>query len=89
MMILKLFLVLALAVVSQANKAPAFVSSKQVALDLRGGGAIGPLDKDMASKVAQLATTAYIGGSASKFIAEKTGGTAPKVKQSLLFRKRV
>lgn len=55
-------------------------SMQQEALQVRGGAVtLGPLDRDMAMKLAKTATTAYVAGSASKFIAGKTGGSSPEV----------
>ena len=54
----------------------AFAKSLQV----RGGGEIGPLDGDLAMQLSKTATTAYIAGSASKFIASKTGGGSSQVR---------
>ena len=42
----------------------------------RGGAAIGPLDGDMALKLSKTAATAYVAGSASKYIAKETGGSS-------------
>jgi hypothetical protein len=49
------------------------------ALQVRGGANLGPLDSDMAMKLAKTATTAYVAGSASKYIAKQSGGTSPQV----------
>jgi hypothetical protein len=49
------------------------------ALQVRGGANLGPLDSDMAMKLAKTATTAYVAGSASKYIAGQTGGSSTQV----------
>ncbi|KAG7369722.1 hypothetical protein IV203_027468 [Nitzschia inconspicua] len=49
------------------------------ALQVRGGANLGPLDSDTAMKLAKTATTAYIAGSASKYIAKQTGGNSPQL----------
>lgn len=82
MMNLKAFLVLILAIGVQA-KGPAFVS-KSVVMDLRGGGAIGPLDQDSIVPVAKVAASAYVAGSAVKYISNLTGATSPKVSQDII-----
>ena len=76
MMNLKALLLLVfVAVVAQA-KGPKYV----VPLKIRGGGQIGPVDADMAINLAKVATSAYVGASATKFISNKTGATSPKVR---------
>jgi hypothetical protein len=50
------------------------------ALQTRGGGAIGPLDADLAVQLSKTAATAYVAGSASKFITGQTGGTNTQVR---------
>ena len=49
----------------------------------RGGAAIGPLDGDMALKLSKTAATAYVAGSASKYIAKETGGGSSNVRTEL------
>lgn len=51
-------------------------------LQIRGGGAIGPLDGDLAMQLSKTVTTAYIAGSASKFIAAQTGGGSTQVRKT-------
>jgi hypothetical protein len=50
------------------------------ALQTRGGAAIGPLDGDLVVQLSKTATTAYIAGSASKYITGQTGGTNTQVR---------
>lgn len=61
------------AVAVQAEVAPRAFNVNR-ALEMRGGGAIGPLDGDLAVKLSKAAATSYIAGSASKYITSKTGG---------------
>lgn len=62
---MKIFsLLLAFFAISQAK--PTFTTSR--ALNVRGGGELGPIDSDMAVKLAKAATTAYVAGAASKYI---------------------
>ena len=75
MMNLKALLLLVVVAFAQA-KGPKYV----VPLKIRGGGQIGPVDADMAINLAKVATSAYVGASATKFISNKTGATSPKVR---------
>jgi hypothetical protein len=79
MLSLKAILVLALAVWTTEAKKPAFGVSSKALLQVRGGADIGPIDVDLAVKMGKVATSMYIAGCASKFIADKTGTEAPKV----------
>lgn len=49
------------------------------ALNVRGGGEIGPLDGNMAMKLSKTVATAYVAGAGSKYIASNTGGTNTQV----------
>ena len=49
-------------------------------LHVRGGADLGPLDGELAMKLAKTATTAYAAGSASKYISGQTGGTSTQVR---------
>lgn len=55
---------------------PAFLPK---AINVRGGAALGPVDGDLAMQLAKTATTAYAGGSLSKFVAGQTGGETTQV----------
>jgi hypothetical protein len=57
-------LLLAFFAVAQAK--PTFSTSR--ALQMRGGGELGPIDADLAVKLSKAATTAYVAGAASKYI---------------------
>ena len=48
-------------------------------LQIRGGASVGPVDADLVSKVGKTSLALYVGGSASKWVASQTGGTAPAV----------
>lgn len=74
--IMKIFALL-LAIVAIVQGKPAFTTSK--ALNVRGGGSLGPLDADMVATVGSAALASYIGGSAAKFVAGQAGGSAPAV----------
>jgi hypothetical protein len=67
-------LILAIFAVAVQAKQPTFA-----ALQVRGGGAIGPLDADLAMKLSKTATTAFVAGSATKYINSQTGGTNTQV----------
>jgi len=69
-------LLFALIIAVQGKKQPAFTR----ALNVRGGGDIGPLDGDLAMQLSKTVATAYVAGSASKYIATQTGGTATQVR---------
>jgi hypothetical protein len=57
---------------------PAFMVHS--ALAVRGGSVeIGPLDGDMALKLAKTATMAYAAGAGSKYISSATGGATSNV----------
>ena len=71
------------ALVSATSK-PAFVA-KSRALDIRGGGAIGPLDEELAVQLAKAGATAYVAGAASKFVADKSGASGSQVSLRILF----
>jgi hypothetical protein len=75
---MKLFAILAtcLFAVTHASKSPAFLNIP------RGGGAIGPLDSDLALNLSKTAVTAYVAGSASKYINKQTGGTDSQVRKN-------
>lgn len=76
---MKLFsLLLALFAVAEARKFTKPTAFTR-ALNVRGGGELGPLDGDLAMQLSKTATSAYIAGSASKFIAGKTGGGSNQV----------
>ena len=80
---MKLFtLLIALFAVAEA-RGPTFTSKNQ-ALLVRGGGEIGPLNGDLAMKLSKTAATAYVAGSASKYIAANTGGASTQVRISCL-----
>lgn len=64
-----------------ASKSPAFA-----ALSVRGGAELGPLDGELAMKLAKTATTAFVAGSASKYIAAQTGGSDTQVSRFHLLR---
>ena len=53
------------------------------ALSVRGGGEIGPIDGAMAMKISKTVATAYVAGSATKYIASNTGGGSTLVSLSL------
>ena len=72
-------LLLSLFAVSAAARKPTFVS--KTALNVRGGGEIGPLDGALAMQLSKTAATAYVAGSASKYIAAQTGGNSGQVRQ--------
>jgi hypothetical protein len=76
-------LLLALFATVTAARVPTTFVAKNSALNIRGGGEIGPLDADLAIQLGKAATSAYIAGSASKYIAGATGGTAPQVSFTL------
>lgn len=59
---------------TNASKSPAFLSIP------RGGGATGPLDADLAMNLSKTAATAYVAGSASKYINKQTGGADSQVR---------
>lgn len=44
------------------------------ALNVRGGAKLGPLDAKLALDLSKAATTAYVAGTASKYINRQTGG---------------
>jgi len=67
---------LLLAIFAIAQAKPTFTNSNK-ALLVRGGGSIGPLDKAMGDQIGKAIVAGYVGGSASKFIAAQTGGSAP------------
>jgi hypothetical protein len=73
---MKLFTILATCMfaVTNASKSPAFLSIP------RGGGAIGPLDSDLVMNLSKTAVTAYVAGSASKYINKQTGGSDSQVR---------
>lgn len=48
-------------------------------LSVRGGASLGPLDGATALKLSKAATTAYVAGSASKYINSQTGGENSQV----------
>ena len=75
MKIVALFLAL-FATVTQASLRPFAVTT---ALQVRGGGEIGPLDGAMAMQLSKTVATAYVAGSASKYIAAHTGGSSTQV----------
>jgi hypothetical protein len=75
-------LLLALFVVADAHKITPPTSTFNRVLQVRGGGEIGPLDGSMAMQLSQTVATAYVAGSASKFIASKTGGSSTQVRNS-------
>ena len=62
-----------------AARKPTFVSSKSAVTTIRGGGELGPLDGALAMQLSKTAATAYVAGSASKYIASQTGGTSGQV----------
>jgi hypothetical protein len=66
------------AIVSASSK-PTFISAKSRALDIRGGGAIGPLDEDLALQLAKAGAAAYVAGAGSKLVADKTGASGAQV----------
>ena len=72
------------AVVSATSK-PTFVTAKSRALDIRGGGAIGPLDEDLALQLVKAGATAYVAGAGSKFVADKTGAAGSQVSYIISF----
>lgn len=74
-----LALVLSMLAIASAHRSPAFTR----ALNIRGGAKLGPLDGDLAMKVAKTAATAYVAGAGSKFIADKTGGGSTNVSVSI------
>ena len=78
-----LLLLFLLATGVRAHTSPATTSMAYLQ-SLRGGASIGPVSPDDALAMAKVAATAYLGGSAGKFIASKTGGSTPKVRQLLL-----
>jgi hypothetical protein len=69
-------LLIALFTIVQAK--PTFTLDR--ALQTRGGGAIGPLDGDLAVQLSKTAATAYLAGSASKYITSQTGGSNTQVR---------
>lgn len=76
--------VLTLLVATLAAAKPAFTTTAKTTpnaklLQLRGGGAIGPVDAELVNKVGTTSLALYIGASASKFVAGQTGGTAPDI----------
>ena len=71
-------LLLSLFAVSVAARKPTFVS-KSALTTIRGGGELGPLDGALAMQLSKTAATAYVAGSASKYIASQTGGTSGQV----------
>lgn len=68
-------LLLAIFAITTEARKPAFTRAIQV----RGGGEIGPLDADLAMQLSKTAATAYVAGSASKYIASNTGGSSTQV----------
>eukprot|EP00978_Attheya_sp_CCMP212_P021036 scaffold60984_cov47-Attheya_sp.AAC.3 len=72
-------LILALFATVTAARVPTTFVAKNSALNIRGGGEIGPLDADLALQLGKAATSAFVAGSASKYIAGATGGTAPQL----------
>ena len=48
----------------------------------RGGAKLGPVDGDLALKLAKTATAAFVAGSASKLINKHTGGTNSAVRNT-------
>jgi hypothetical protein len=75
---------LLLAFFAVAQSKPTFTTpSRKAVLDLRGGASLGPLDSDMVAKCGDTALALYLGGSASKFVAGQSGGSAPDVSKVL------
>ena len=54
--------------------------SIQVIHNIRGGASIGPLDAGTALKLSKAAATAYVAGSASKYINSQTGQSNSQVR---------
>ena len=67
---------LALFAVASAEVKPRAWSLPQV----RGGAEIGPLDGELALQLSKAAATAYVAGSASKYIAGQTGTSSTQVR---------
>lgn len=78
-----LFLIALVASSASAKKSikPVFTSNN-IALQVRGGASLGPVDADLLSKVGSTSLALYMGGSASKFVSAQTGGVAPAVSKS-------
>jgi hypothetical protein len=78
-------LILALFAVVQAKQTPTAFTR---ALNVRGGGELGPLDGVMAMQLSKTAATAYVAGAASKYIATQSGGSGTQVRNYMdLFQK--
>ena len=73
---------LLLAIFAVATAKPTFTTSR--ALNVRGGGEVGPIDGDMALKLAKTATIAYVAGSASKYIRYVNSLSKHNIVQKLL-----
>jgi hypothetical protein len=77
---MKIFsLLLAFFVVAEARKMQTPASLTRV-IQVRGGGELGPLNVDLAMQLSKAAATAYVAGSASKYIAASTGGSSTQVR---------
>ena len=72
MKVLALFSVL-FTVCQASTPAPAFLAVP------RGGADLGPIDADLAMKLSKTVTTAYVAGTASKYINKQTGGSDTQV----------
>ena len=79
---MKIFALL-LAIIAVVQAKPTFVTSK--ALNVRGGGSLGPLDEELATKLGATAVACYVGSSATKIVAGQAGGSAPAVSFILVF----
>ena len=75
-------LLLALLAVAAESRKPTFTISP-AALTVRGGGELGPLDSALAMQLSKTAATAYVAGSASKYIAAQTGGSSGQVRSDI------
>jgi hypothetical protein len=72
------FVILLLTLFAVDSAKPAFTPAKNV-LQIRGGASLGPIDADLVNKVGATSLALYMGGSASKWVAGQTGGSAPAV----------
>lgn len=75
-------LFLSLFAFASAAKQPWNMPTTAAALQVRGGADIGPLDDKLAMQLAKTAATAYVAGSASKYIASQSGGSSSQVSLS-------
>ena len=55
------------------------------AVEIRGGGALGPIDEELVNKLSTLVTSAYVASAGQKYISGATGVASAGVSHNILY----